>query len=409
MSESPPIGMREGVRWAHRLLLNREPESDATIARMASAVQSAEQLRALIVGSPAFRDLAESVDRRYDEPPPSDVDFRAGIAWGFRLILGREPSEADIAALLPHIRSVRTLREAFILSRECELRNDPSLAALRDFEIISRFAPFCTTPAPRGWWNDFLGVRTRCDYLPRSAPAKSATVERPPGCVGGPMHDLAEWVGTLKSAMEARGSLVAVELGAGWAPWLVACGVLARRLGIEDVCLMGVEGSLTHLEFARQHFADNGLDVDAHRLMHAVVGAHEGVARFPRLAASVENYGAHADFAAGAPHGVDMEEIPCVSIGALLGEIPKVDILHCDIQGAETAALYAAKERLTARVRRVVVGTHSRRIDADLLDLFSGMAWVLEHETPCAVTQRATGDLLLTKDGVQVWRNESIR
>lgn len=50
---------------------------------------------------------------------------------------------------------------------------------------------------------------------------------------------------------------------------------------------------------------------------------------------------------------------------------PRVDILHSDIQGAESEVFHHAISLLNERVRRVVVGTHTRKIEGELMDLFS--------------------------------------
>lgn len=68
--------------------------------------------------------------------------------------------------------------------------------------------------------------------------------------------------------------------------------------------------------------------------------------------------------------------------------------------------LTAAQEALNARVRRVVVGTHSRRIEADLLDFFAAQDWRLEDEGVCRLIQHGgRGALGLVRDGYQVWAN----
>ncbi len=53
----------------------------------------------------------------------------------------------------------------------------------------------------------------------------------------------------LSSVLEAKDRLVAFELGAGWGPRLVTAAVAARRRGIRDIQLVGVEGSAEHVAF----------------------------------------------------------------------------------------------------------------------------------------------------------------
>jgi FkbM family methyltransferase len=205
-----------------------------------------------------------------------------------------------------------------------------------------------------------------------------------------PLHDPAEWVALLKSALEARKSFTVVELGAGFGPWLVAGARAVRHLGIEDVCLIGAEAAASHYRFMLQHFRDNGLKPEAHRLFHAAVGPQDGTVAFP------DPVDPSADWGAAMGSG---DPIKCISLRSLMEGVNSVDLLHCDIQGAELETLSASREIL-ARIKRLVIGTHSRQIEASLLDLFAG--WRLETEKPCQIEQNGSG-FRLVRDGVQVW------
>jgi hypothetical protein len=102
-----------------------------------------------------------------------------------------------------------------------------------------------------------------------------------------------------------------------------------------------------------------------------------------------------------------MEDVPSLSLATLLADVPRVDILHCDIQGMEAAVFEAGREIVDQRVRRVVIGTHSRDIEARLLDLFAAMGWDLEDETACRLVA-ARNAMHLVVDGNQVWSNPKL-
>ncbi len=220
------------------------------------------------------------------------------------------------------------------------------------------------------------------------------------------MHDNLEWVGTLRAALDATDRFTIVELGAGWAPWLVAGHKLAQLRGINETHLVGVEGSGEHIEFMRQNFLDNGLVPGAHQLIHGVVGIEDGVAYFPDLVQPGEDYGAAADYSGSRGHS-GMVAVKCYSLETILRDLPpQVDIVHCDIQGSEADVMEASLDLLDKRVRRVVIGTHSRLVEGRLLEMFSARGWRLEHEMVCIYRQEpATGVLALLQDGAQVWRN----
>jgi len=402
--------LKQGVIWAHRLLLDRDPTDQAVVDTMTHLAADPAQLRSFITGSAEYR-------AKFNQTGPRNVarnfpvDLREGVIWAYRLIFLQEPKEEQIAAQLERATNVRELRKIFVLSREFELNGGYGHPELTDYEIVSHFRPYCQRPAPAGAFHDFLGGITRTSYLPAVYAHKSGSVEGGPGSVASGIHGNKEWIATLRSVIEAKDRFVAVELGLGWAPWLVTSALAANRRGITDVRLIGVEASDEHLAFSRQHFADNGLDADEHVIIHAIAGAEDGTARFPKIINPAEHYGANAAFSR-AEEVVDRsgflgeyEEIRSISLTTLLDGIEVVDILHSDIQGAETGVITAAIERLNQCLRRIVIGTHSRLIDGEMIDLFTKHGWILEYELPCVVRQQTNGEVATLVDGEQVWRN----
>ena len=410
--------MREGAIWALRLIAGRDPKDEAEIAHCLEVCKTPFDLRAYATKEKGGGAIAQS-------PPPIQlrpelsVDMRQGVIWAYRLLLNRNPPNDDAIRhqLIAHA-GPDSLRHAFVSSDEYRMQpahlngemRPPMLGvddALDDATIIERFKPFATEVPPAGFFADFIGVRTRCAYLPPPYMAWSGTVGGPPGSANGPMHDLAEWAGTLRSVLEARDQIVVVELGAGWAPWLVGAALAARKLGIDRQTLIGVEGDQGHVEFAIQHFRDNGLDPDAHRLLHAVVGSKDGIASFPKHEDSSSIYGAEADYNAGNSSG-EMVNVRCISLETLLDNVPSVDLLHCDIQGAEADVLSSARKIIDERLRRIVIGTHSRELEGALHALFVSMGWRLEHDSSCVMSQASSGQLVLAADGTQVWSNPKL-
>ena len=324
--------------------------------------------------------------------------------WSYRLFLGRNPESVE--ALSRHVgagASFDGIRQRFLHSEEFRSQAPTPRRAGISKALLDAF-PAYAGPGAEGFFTDFIGTRTRCSFLPRDYAGASGIVEGPPGTERFGVHEAAEWEGALRSVLEARFRFVAVELGAGWGPWLVAGALAAQRLGIREIHLAGVEAASSHYGFMLQHFRDNGIDPAAHLLLHAAAGAQDGVARFPKLDAPSEVWGGQASYGEGAaPEGFD--EVPSVSVATLLSKLPMVDLLHSDVQGAEGDVLTAAGDALSERVRRIVVGTHGRGIESRLMEFFGTTNWVLEHETPCRIAQGPTGSLDLAADGVQVWRN----
>ena len=141
---------------------------------------------------------------------------------------------------------------------------------------------------------DFLGGRTRISYL-KGYELFDGTVLGIPKREEPVLHEHDEWLGALTSVVDAhrRGTLVAIELGAGWGPWLVSCALAARKLGgIREVHLVGVEATTSHHAMMLKHFRDNGLDPEPHTLLLGAVGDTPGVVRFPRLPDPAADWGA---------------------------------------------------------------------------------------------------------------------
>jgi hypothetical protein len=82
-------------------------------------------------------------------------------------------------------------------------------------------------------------------------------------------------------------------------------------------------------------------------------------------------------------------------------------LIHIDVQGTEAELCGAAIEELSARARYLVIGTHSRKLDGELIEIFHAAGWMLENEKP-AILRYATSvpiEHMTIVDGTQVWRN----
>jgi FkbM family methyltransferase len=168
-----------------------------------------------------------------------------------------------------------------------------------------------------------------------------------------------------------------------------------------------------------QHFRDNGLDPAEHCLVQAAVGLERARARWPKIADAANDWGSR-------PARVDASgtnDQDASYLGALLDDYIEVDVVpgpeilereerwdlvHIDVQGWERLICESASAQLNSRVAHLIVGTHSRKLDGDLIDLFHREGWVLEHEKPSRFTF-VPGVKVLEgmneADGTQVWRN----
>jgi FkbM family methyltransferase len=269
-----------------------------------------------------------------------------------------------------------------------------------------------------GFVTDFLGSRTRTSSLWDAVRTLDGQV------LGRPVpHDLfeaIEWIGLLKAVASARsGRFAVMELGAGWGPWLVAGAVAARLRGVHDLRLLGVEADPGRYELMRQHLLDNDLDPAAHRLVCAAVGVERGRARWPRIADAANAGGARPvresgrtldqDDAAYMQGAIDdFIDVEIVPFGDLISEEPIWDLVHIDVQGWEVKLCASCVEPLNARVRWLIIGTHSRLIEGEVIEILATAGWVLENEKPTRfhfAPGKSPIALMTEVDGVQVWRN----
>ncbi|HEV7322543.1 MAG TPA: FkbM family methyltransferase [Ensifer sp.] len=222
-------------------------------------------------------------------------------------------------------------------------------------------------------------------------------------------------------AVEAGGQdMVVYELGAGFAPWLVCSANFALKRGVQTLKLVAVEAAPDRLPLIDTHFADNGLprSDQAHpvvktQIVHAAASDVHGELHFS--AQSIHDWGGGVTEAETATDYRGMHShqvsVPALTIEALLANELMVDLLHMDIQGYEFKSIAASLETMNAKVKSIIIGTHSRIIEGQLIDLLRQNGWVLVFEKPCKFHASSrlpdvTGATYF--DGTQFWVNERL-
>lgn len=253
------------------------------------------------------------------------------------------------------------------MSETLEFPDVPHIDVASD--LIAKFTAY-NGPVESNSFRNFLGVRTRCEYLPEPYQSWAGTMQGlPVGRYSDGIHDAAEWCGVLSAVLEAKDQIVGVELGAGWAPWLVCAAAAARQKGITKQFLVAVEAEARNIGFIRTHFLDNGITPGDHTIIKAMCSAAAGF-----------------------------------NLAKLISDLPIVDFIHVDIQGYELEVIEPALTILTRRVNRLIIGTHGRELDGKMFGLMSKSGWMLEHEK---ISVHRSSDLSLIEDGVQVWKNRT--
>src|SRR6201999_3912496 len=80
------------------------------------------------------------------------------------------------------------------------------------------------------------------------------------------------------------------------------------------------------------------------------------------------------------------DELPVLALDEVVGAVPRVDLLHMDIQGGEADFVHDCMATLSEKVAYLVIGTHSRAIEGRLMTDLLAAGWVLEIERPCDFT-----------------------
>ena len=335
----------------------------------------------------------------------ADGKLDAAVAMLERSLTGNGMDSAQHSAAIKMLAQCRTAL-AQRPQPKFDVPRDQIYAGYKPEELSLIREHFCLSPAPAtGFIVDSLGVKTRGSSLWNEVQFLVGTVMPPP--IPNDFHaEAIEWIGLLKSVRSAKGSYAAMELGAGWGPWVVAGATAARNAGITNISLLAVEGDPGHFAFMRQHFIDNNLNPDNHALLHAAVGVKAGRARWPRVDPR-NTYGSRPIFASDGNTSQTFE-IPVFSISDLLYRRSRWDLVHVDVQGDEVVLCEAGLGALTERVRRLVIGTHSRMIEGLLINLLLRAGWVLENEKPVIFDFQVSApnvEALTRIDGTQVWRN----
>lgn len=196
-----------------------------------------------------------------------------------------------------------------------------------------------------------------------------------------------DWIALLECVRAAAGTFRMIELGAGWAPWLVRAAFAARHVSsISDLEFAGVEADETHYRWIKDHFLDNDLNPDDFELLHGAVSPTSGMARFPKIDHPDKDYGASLR---AVTRKSDYVEVQAYTLASLFDVVSgAIDFVHMDIQGTEYDVIPGAMELLKTRVKAMMVGTHisqEKHLELHRLFLRSGWNPIIAYPRHCLV------------------------
>jgi hypothetical protein len=200
-----------------------------------------------------------------------------------------------------------------------------------------------------------------------------------------------------------------LELGTAWGPWLAAGGVIARDRGATQFSLVGVEAAQVHLDRFRAHMEANGFGGESVAAVHAVVSPQAGWASFPKIVEPALEFGFAARNAGPArpDETPDCDVVSTITLEQALADHGSMDLVVCTIVGGEETALFTQAADRLAEVGAVMIATTSRDTDSELWSLFKSLGWRLAVDQPCSYWQDQDDSkkFHVRRDGCQAWIN----
>lgn len=255
-------------------------------------------------------------------------------------------------------------------------------------EIFARHkAPPESLTAVSGRYTNWLGLKTDLVHFPSRQELSGKVVPDVPLGDDGVYGGWAEYA-SLLTAIEAAPSkerFAAVELGAGWGPWISAIGVVCKRQGFKRISLRGVEAHEGKCALMREHLTNNDLDKLDCSVIHGAAWKEDTTVRFSAMAQADHGGAATAEKTSQdyRGHVGEFVEVPAYSLPTICKGLDVIDYMHWDVQGAELPLAESSEEFLNKRVRYLFIGTHSRPIEGRLLEIFFKRKWELLYQHPC--------------------------
>lgn len=283
--------------------------------------------------------------------------------------------------------------------------------------VFDGFTPYAGDP--EGLVVCALGTLTRPHFIDAATPAPGTVQASWPS----PCEEYFEWIDLLEAVAAARGRFTMLELGAGYGRWTSRGAAAARSRGITDLRLGLAEADAQHARWLREHMADNAIGPEQYTLYEAAVGGRDGEVNFYVSTPDVDGlwYGqsiCEDDLSAlpvvgdyfgrpvvETPGGVRLTRTPQLALSSILSDYDVVDFADLDLQGAEAEAVAEALGPLGEKVRRMHIGTHGERIEANLRRMLSGAGWTCVRDYPCQGVNETEYGPLAFNDGIQTWIN----
>lgn len=299
---------------------------------------------------------------------------------------------------------------AAIASRQDVARRSTPVAdhlaeALRLLAALPSQKPVPTSrqSLPSAAWGDALGVLTDVALRAAFAGRQGKSLGLEPG-------EALTWRALLEAEADAGHDFCAVELGAGWGPWLARAGAAwRRRHPTRPARLVGVEGEPSHAGALHEHLRRNALLGPRTTILEGAVCDRHGEIAFA-LARDPWCDWRTGPCADERPEdlGIGWRRVPAHSLTTLLAPLPTIDFLHVDIEGDLPAILRAGAAAIAQKVDRLYLVPRRPGDAAQLLDVLPDLGFTLQGSQEADAT-RDGGQYWLRAGGPGVRRPQSTR
>ncbi|WP_193727359.1 FkbM family methyltransferase [Paraburkholderia atlantica] len=291
-----------------------------------------------------------------------------------------------------------------------------------ELHILDEFADPLAQPS-QGFYTDWSGVKTRLSYFGLPSGTLDSSVGSIPFPDDGVHAEAIEYLAAIKAVKAAKGTFTAVELGAGYGPWLAFSAKSAQKRGMGNIRLVAVEADLDRHALLRTHLADNSLpeplepgrdsrESVSTTVYHGAISDSNGTLSFGSK--NIHDWGAAPITDGGTIDyrgcNVNARTVNAYTIDYVIRNLDTVDFMHIDIQGFEYKSIKASIEAIRKKVRFLLIATHSRKIEGNLFDLLYDRGWHVLYEKPCKFHTTNGGSLEAHTyvDGTQVWVNTDL-
>ena len=280
--------------------------------------------------------------------------------------------------------------------------------------------------AAAGAVTDYFGLKYDLAYAPWFRERIGTAIGAPPFPTDTFLAEGIEYAAMAYAMENTKSStFTAFELGAGFGPWTALFAKCAKRAGFQRINLVAVEADSQRFADMRRHLAVNDIvpltardrDSDGSLSWNLITAAiwwrnetlywPTGEAQDAGRAVSLDS-NVEVDYR-GKP--TKFLTVSGLSLPDLLTEYINVDYVHIDVQGAELVIVPKAVKSLERHVRYMFIGTHSRKIEGDIIETLISRKWRLIREQPCVFDPSLRSPSLagLTRrDGGQFWASPNV-